>query len=82
LNLVTVLQRRLTVTGSSLRPRSVAEKGAIAAALREHVWPLLESGTVSPVIYQTFPLHDAAIAHRTLESGVHTGKLVLVVSPS
>jgi putative PIG3 family NAD(P)H quinone oxidoreductase len=81
-NLVTVLQRRLTVTGSALRPRSVPEKGAIAAALHERVWPLLESGTVAPVIYQTFPLADAVLAHRMMESGVHIGKLVLVVGPS
>ena len=79
LNLVTVIQRRLTITGSSLRPRSVAEKGAIAASLRERIWPLLESGAIAPVIHQTFPLRDAAAAHRVLESGVHVGKLVLVV---
>jgi NADPH2:quinone reductase len=79
INLATVLQRRLTVTGSTLRPRSVAEKGAIAAALREQVWPLLESGAIAPVIYRTFPLRDAAAAHQLLESGVHIGKLVLKV---
>ena len=75
-----VLQRRLTVTGSTLRPRSVAEKGAIAAALRERVWPLLESGAVAPVIFQTFPLRDAAAAHRVMESSAHIGKLVLTVA--
>ena len=72
-----VMQRRLTVTGSTLRARSVADKGAIAAALRQDVWPLLESGAVTPVVYRTFPLRDAAAAHRVMESGVHIGKLVL-----
>jgi putative PIG3 family NAD(P)H quinone oxidoreductase len=78
-NLVTIMQRRLTLTGSTLRARPVAEKGAIAAGLRAHVWPLIESGAVRPVIHATFPLRDAAAAHRVLESGVHIGKLVLVV---
>jgi NADPH:quinone reductase len=79
INMAIVLQRRLTVTGSTLRPRSVAEKGAIADALRERVWPLLESGAVAPVIFQTFPLRDAAAAHRVMESSAHIGKLVLTV---
>ena len=78
-NLLQIMQRRLILTGSTLRPRSVAEKGAIARALHERVWPLLEAGTVKPIIYQTFPLRDAAQAHRVLESGAHIGKLVLVV---
>ena len=60
INLLPILQRRLTVTGSTLRPRSVAEKAAIAGALRERVWPLLESRAVAPVIFRTFPLQDAA----------------------
>jgi putative PIG3 family NAD(P)H quinone oxidoreductase len=72
-----LLRRRLTVTGSSLRPRSVQEKGQIATALRRDVWPLLESGKVSPVIYRTFPLAEAAEAHRLMESGEHIGKIVL-----
>ena len=79
-NMVPILQRRLTVTGSTLRPRSVAEKGAIARALRDRVWPLLESGAVAPVIFQTFPLQDAGVVHRVMESSRHIGKLVLVVS--
>jgi putative PIG3 family NAD(P)H quinone oxidoreductase len=79
INLTPVLQRRLTLTGSTLRPRSVAEKGAIAAALRQHVWPLLETGAVKPVVHATFPLRQAADAHRLMESGEHIGKLVLVV---
>jgi putative PIG3 family NAD(P)H quinone oxidoreductase len=74
-----VLGRRLTITGSTLRPRSVEEKGQIAAALRREVWPLLESGKVEPVIYRTFPLGDAAAAHRLLESSEHIGKIVLTV---
>jgi NADPH2:quinone reductase len=79
LNIVTIMQRRLTITGSTLRIRSVEQKGAIAAALRTHVWPLLEARTVAPVIHATFPLRDAAAAHRVMESGDHVGKLVLVV---
>jgi putative PIG3 family NAD(P)H quinone oxidoreductase len=81
INMLPILQRRLTVTGSTLRPRSVAEKGAIARALRARVWPLLESGAVAPVIHQTFPLEDAAGAHRLMESSQHIGKLVLLVAP-
>ncbi|HUK36201.1 MAG TPA: NAD(P)H-quinone oxidoreductase [Vicinamibacterales bacterium] len=79
INILTMMQRRLTLTGSTLRTRSVAEKGAIADALREHVWPLLDSGRAMPVIHATFPLHAAADAHREMESGAHIGKLVLVV---
>ena len=79
INIPTIMQRRLTVTGSTLRPRSVAEKGAIADALRRQVWPLLESGAVAPVIHATFPLPQAAEAHRLLESSAHVGKIVLVV---
>jgi NADPH2:quinone reductase len=79
LNIQLIMQRRLTVTGSTLRPRPVADKGEIAAALRQHVWPLLESGAVAPIVHATFPLRDAAEAHRVMESGVHIGKLVLVI---
>jgi NADPH2:quinone reductase len=78
LNIQTIMQRRLTITGSTLRARPVADKGAIAAAVRQHVWPLVESGAVKPIVYATFPLRDAAAAHRMMESGVHIGKLVLV----
>lgn len=77
-NMVPVLQRRLTITGSTLRARSVAEKGAIAAALRERVWPLLAEGRVTPVVDRTFPLDEAAEAHRVMESSTHFGKLVLI----
>jgi putative PIG3 family NAD(P)H quinone oxidoreductase len=79
LNLIAMMQRRLTLTGSTLRARPVAEKGAIAAQLRLNVWPLLDAGTVRPEIHETFPLSRAADAHRMMESGAHIGKLVLVV---
>jgi putative PIG3 family NAD(P)H quinone oxidoreductase len=74
-----VLGRRLTITGSTLRPRSVEEKGRIAAALRQQVWPLIEGGAVTPVVSRTFRLADAARAHRLMESGGHFGKIVLTV---
>lgn len=76
-----VLRKRLTITGSTLRPRPVAFKGAIARALREHVWPLLESGAVRPVIHSTFAAADAAQAHALMESNRHTGKIVLTWTP-
>ena len=72
-----VLRKRLTITGSTLRPRPVAFKGAIARALRETVWPLLESGKVRPVIHSTFAASDAAKAHVLMESNQHIGKIVL-----
>lgn len=72
-----VLRRRLTITGSTLRPRSVAFKGAIARALREHVWPLLVAGRVRPVIHGTFAATEAAKAHALMESNQHIGKIVL-----
>jgi putative PIG3 family NAD(P)H quinone oxidoreductase len=72
-----VLRRRLTITGSTLRPRPVAFKGTIARALREHVWPLIAAGKVRPVIYRTFAAADAAQAHALMESSQHTGKIVL-----
>ena len=74
-----ILQKRLTITGSTLRARSVAEKGLLARAVHEHVWPLLESGAVKVLVHATFPLRQAAEAHRVMESSAHTGKLVLVV---
>ncbi len=74
-----VMRNRLTITGSTLRPRTVEQKGAIAAALREKVWPLIERGTVRPQIFRTFPLAEAAEAHRLLESSDHIGKVVLTV---
>jgi NADPH2:quinone reductase len=74
-----VMGRRLTMTGSLLRPRSVEEKGHIAAALAREVWPLLEAGTVKPIVHSTFPLAEAAAAHRLMESSEHIGKIVLAV---
>jgi len=73
-----VLRRRLTITGSTLRPRPIAFKGAIAQALRTRVWPWLESGRVKPVIHQLFPAAQAAQAHALMETNQHIGKLVLV----
>ena len=72
-----VLRRRLTITGSTLRPRPVAFKGAIARALREQVWPLLTEGKVRPVIHSTFEAARAADAHALMESNQHIGKIVL-----
>lgn len=79
LNIQTIMQRRLSITGSTLRARSVDDKGAIARAVHQHVWPLLESGAVRPVIHATFPLRDATEAHRLMESSAHIGKIVLTV---
>ena len=73
-----MMRKRQWITGSTLRPRTPAEKGVIARELLASVWPLLESGAVAPVIHQTFPLADAAAAHRMMEAGTHIGKLVLV----
>lgn len=75
-----VLMRRLTVTGSTLRPRPVAFKGAIAKNLREKVWPLIEAGRIKPVMHSTFALKDAAKAHALMESSEHIGKIVLTVA--
>ncbi len=75
--LAQVLMRRLHLTGSTLRPRSNAFKADIAAALRQRVWPLLESGKIKPVIYRSFPLEEAAAAHSLMESGEHIGKIML-----
>ncbi|WP_326543779.1 NAD(P)H-quinone oxidoreductase [Pseudorhodoferax sp.] len=72
-----VLRRRLTVTGSTLRPRPVAFKAAIAQSLRRHVWPLIEAGNVKPVIHSRFAAADAAQAHALMESNQHIGKIVL-----
>ena len=74
-----MMRKRAWITGSTLRPRSPAEKGAIARELLARVWPLLANGTVAPVIHQVFPLADAAAAHRVMEESSHIGKLVLSV---
>jgi len=75
------MRQRLTITGSTLRVRPVEEKGRIARALRERVWPLLAAGRVRPVIDTRFPLEQAAEAHRRMESGAHFGKILLSVDP-
>ena len=79
LNVLPIMLRRLTVTGSTLRPRSVEQKAAIAHALHAKVWPLLAAGAVRSVVHARFPLADAAGAHRLMESSDHVGKLVLEV---
>jgi putative PIG3 family NAD(P)H quinone oxidoreductase len=79
INFMPVMLKRLTLTGSTLRAQPVAAKGRIARAVHEHVWPLLEAGTVAPVIHATLPLDKAAEAHALMESSAHTGKIVLTV---
>jgi NADPH2:quinone reductase len=78
-DLMPLMLKRLTLTGSTLRPRSVAEKAEIAHALEAKVWPLLVQGQCKPVIYRTFPLSEAAQAHALMESSAHVGKIVLTV---
>jgi NADPH:quinone reductase len=73
-----IMLKRLTLTGSTLRPRSVAEKAQIAQALEKWVWPLIAEGKVRPQIYKTFPLVEAAQAHALMETSAHVGKIVLV----
>jgi NADPH2:quinone reductase len=80
LDLNPLMRKRLTLTGSTLRPRTPAQKGAIAMELKRKAWPLIESGKVKPVIHATFPLKDAAEAHRVMEADSHIGKLVLTVA--
>ncbi|TKI06004.1 NAD(P)H-quinone oxidoreductase [Martelella alba] len=80
LNLAPLLSKRLTHTGSTLRPRSVAEKAIIADELREKVWPLLDEGRIRPQIDSTFPLQRACDAHALMEAGRHIGKIVLLVN--
>jgi NADPH2:quinone reductase len=77
-----ILRRRLTITGSTLRARSIDYKSATAAVLRQKIWPLLEARKIRPVIFTEFPLADAAGAHALMESGAHIGKIVLVVAGS
>ena len=79
IDVMPILRRRLTLTGSTLRTRSVEEKGVLARAVHEHVWPLFESGTVRVPVHATFPLRDAAAAHRVMEASTHVGKLILQV---
>jgi putative PIG3 family NAD(P)H quinone oxidoreductase len=79
-NLAKIMQKRVTVTGSTMRPRTVAEKGGIARELRAQVWPLLEAGRVKVLVDRVFPLAEAAEAHRYLERGEHIGKIILKVA--
>jgi putative PIG3 family NAD(P)H quinone oxidoreductase len=79
INLGTILTKRLTLTGSTLRIRSVAQKALIAESVRRHVWPLIAEGRVKPIIHATFPLDRASDAHRLMESSQHIGKIVLEV---
>jgi len=79
INLAQLMVKRQTITGSTLRPRTVADKAAIAAALNEKVLPLLDAGKVKPVLFKTFPLSQVVEAHRLMESSVHTGKIVLTL---
>jgi putative PIG3 family NAD(P)H quinone oxidoreductase len=82
INFVHVLQKRLTITGSTLRARPVEEKGRLARELERHVWPLLAAGTVKPLIHATYPFDRASDAHRLMDSGAHIGKIVLVLASS
>ena len=82
LDMTDILRRRLTITGSTLRPRPVEVKAAISRALREKVWPLIEAGKIRPVIYRTFALEEAAAAHALMESSEHVGKIMLRVRKS
>ena len=76
-NLAKIMQKRLTVTGSTMRPRTVADKAQIARDLEKHVWPLLESGRVRVIVDRVFPFADVVSAHRYLEAGAHIGKVIL-----
>ncbi|WP_093151578.1 NAD(P)H-quinone oxidoreductase [Aliiruegeria lutimaris] len=80
LNFAQIMMRRLTVTGSTLRPQSDLAKARIARALREKVWPLLEAGTVAPIMDSTYPLEEAGAAHARMESSGHIGKIVLQIA--
>jgi NADPH2:quinone reductase len=80
IDLTTIMTRRLTLTGSTMRPRTAAQKGAIAAALEAKLWPVLDGGRCAPVIEKVFPLAEAAAAHRLMESSTHIGKIMLHVA--
>lgn len=81
-NAIEVMRRRLTITGSTLRPRDVAFKTALARAVHEQVWPLIKSGKFKPVIYKTFPFEQAGKAHELMENGHHIGKIILTNDPA
>ena len=74
-----VMRKRLTISGSTLRPRTVEFKGYLAKNLREKIWPLVEAGRIKPEVFKTFPLENASEAHRLMESSQHIGKLVLTL---
>lgn len=80
INLAKVMMNRLTITGSTLRPRSVAQKAEIATALHENVWPRIAAGELGPIVHATFPLAQAADAHELMESSTHIGKIILDMS--
>ena len=80
INLAPMMINRLTITGSTLRPRTVQQKGAIADELRKHVWPLFEENKLKVLVHQTFPLSKANEAHRLMEESTHIGKIVLNLS--
>ena len=77
INVMMIMRKRLTLTGSTMKARDTAEKARLARDIRTHVWPLIEKGAFQPVIDRTFPMEDAANAHRHMESGAHIGKIVL-----
>ena len=78
MNVLDIMRRRLTITGSTLRNRDVTFKSQLATEVEKNVWPLLEKGQFKPVIYKTFALEKAAEAHRLMESSEHIGKIILV----
>ena len=77
LNWTPVMVKRLTLTGSTLRPRTLAQKAQVAQALREKVWPLLDSGAVKPLVHATFPMERTRAAHELMESSAHLGKIIV-----
>jgi NADPH:quinone reductase len=78
-NMGLILTKRLTLTGSTLRARTIPQKAEVADAVRKNIWPLLAAGRVRPVIYATFPLAEASEAHRLMETSNHIGKIVLTI---
>ena len=79
MNIRDIMQKRLTITGSTLRNREASFKSALATEIEKLVWPVIESGKFKPVIYKTFPLEEASAAHRLMESSEHIGKIVLEI---
>jgi len=77
INVLDLMARRLTLSGSTLRPRSADFKAALAADIEQHVWPLLAAGKFKPILYKVFPFSEAAEAHRLMESSAHIGKIML-----